>query len=72
MMRKNNTLLTIDLRNNPGYDENIHSRLVMKMSKNIHFLYQQYQSGAYTDEEFDGFLYRDRDVVYLRRISDAR
>ena len=51
-MRKNNTLLTIDLRNNPGYDENIHSRLVMKMSKNIHFLYQQYQSGAYTEEEF--------------------
>jgi hypothetical protein len=53
MMRKNNTLLTIDLRNNPGYDENIHSRLVMKMSKNIHFLYQQYQSGGYTDEEFE-------------------
>ena len=53
MMRKNNTLLTIDLRNNPGYDENIHSRLVMKMSKNIHFLYQQYQSGAYTEEEFE-------------------
>ena len=53
MMRKNNTLLTIDLRNNPGYDENIHSRLVMKMSKNIHFLYQQYQRGAYTEEEFE-------------------
>ena len=53
MMRKNNTLLTIDLRNNPGYDENIHSRLVMKMSKNIHFLYQQYQNGSYTEEEFE-------------------
>ena len=53
MMRKNNTLLTIDLRNNPGYDDNIHSRLVMKMSKNIHFLYQQYQNGAYTEEEFE-------------------
>ena len=53
MMRKNNTLLTVDLRNNPGYDENVHSRLVMKMSKNIHFLYQQYQNGAYTDEEFE-------------------
>ena len=53
MMRKNNTLLTIDLRNNPGYDENIHSRLVMKMSKNIHFLYQQFQNGSYTEEEFE-------------------
>ena len=53
MMRKNNTLLTIDLRNNPGYDDNIHSRLVMKMSKNIHFLYQQYQNGSYTEEEFE-------------------
>ena len=52
-MRKNNTLLTIDLRNNPGYDDNIHSRLVMKMSKNIHFLYQQYQNGSYTEEEFE-------------------
>ena len=53
MMRKNNTLLTLDLRNNPGYDENIHSRLVMKMSKNIHILYQQYQNGAFTEEEFE-------------------
>ena len=52
-MRKNNTLLTLDLRNNPGYDENIHSRLVMKMSKNIHILYQQYQEGAFTEEEFE-------------------
>ena len=52
-MRKNNTLLTLDLRNNPGYVENIHSRLVMKMSKNIHILYQQYQSGVFTEEEFE-------------------
>ena len=53
MMRKNNTLLTLDLRNNIGYDENIHSRLVMKMSKNIHILYQQYQNGIFTEEEFE-------------------
>ena len=53
MMRKNNTILTLDLRNNPGYVENIHSRLVMKMSKNIHILYQQYQGGAFTEEEFE-------------------
>ena len=51
-MRKNNTLLILDLRNNPGYDENINSRLVMKMSKNMHILYE-YQNGAFTEEEFE-------------------
>ena len=38
MMRKNNTLLTVDLRNNTGYDEFINPRIVMKMSKNIKYL----------------------------------
>ena len=37
MMRKNNTLLTVDLRNNTGYDEFINPRIVMKMSKNIKY-----------------------------------
>ena len=41
MMRKNLHILTIDLRGNPGYDNTIHSRLVMKMSKNIRYLYQR-------------------------------
>jgi centrosomal protein CEP78 len=53
MMRKNLYILTLDLRNNPGYDEYIHSRLVMKMSKNIHYLYQQHKKGECTGEEFE-------------------
>ena len=54
-MRKNLCLLTIDLRNNPGYDEFIHSRLVMKMSKNIRYLYQQYKKGEYSEEDFENY-----------------
>ena len=59
MMRKNNTLLTVDLRDNLGYDEFINPRIVMKMSKNIKYLYSQYQNGEYTEEEFEylkGFI----------------
>ena len=44
MLRRNMTLLNIDLRENPGYDENIKIRLVMKMSKNIHNLYIQFKN----------------------------
>ena len=53
MMRKNNILLTVDLRENPGYDEVIFQRMIMKMSKNIRYLYQQFQNGEYTEEEFE-------------------
>ena len=53
MMRKNNILLTVDLRENPGYDEVIYQRMIMKMSKNIRYLYQQFQNGEYTEEEFE-------------------
>ena len=53
MMRKNNILLTVDLRDNPGYDESIYQRMIMKMSKNIRFLYQQFQNGNYNEEEFE-------------------
>ena len=55
MLRQNVTLLNIDLRENPGYDENIHTRIVMKMSKNIRHLYQQYQEGVYSENEFENF-----------------
>ena len=55
MMRNNLSILTIDLRGNPGYDNYIHSRLVMKMSKNIRYLYQQYKKGEYSEEEFENF-----------------
>ena len=53
MMRKNNILLTVDLRENPGYDEVIYQRMIMKMSKNIRYLYQQFKNGEYTEEEFE-------------------
>ena len=53
MMRKNNILLTVDLRENPGYDEAIYQRMIMKMSKNIRYLYQQFQNGEYTEKEFE-------------------
>ena len=59
MMRKNSTLLTVDLRDNLGYDEFINPRIVMKMLKNIKILYSQYQEGEYTEEEFEylkGFI----------------
>ena len=52
-MRKNNILLTVDLRENPGYDEEIYQRMIMKMSKNIRYLYQQFQNGDYNEEEFE-------------------
>ena len=55
MMRNNLSILTIDLRGNPGYNNYIHSRLVMKMSKNIRYLYQQYKKGEYSEEEFESF-----------------
>ena len=47
MMRKNLSILTIDLRSNPGYDEDIHHRLVMIINKNIRYLFQQYKLGEY-------------------------
>ena len=53
MMRKNLSILTIDLRNNPGYDEDIHHRLVIKMSKNIRYLFQQFKMKEYTEDEFE-------------------
>jgi len=55
MMRKNLALLTIDLRGNPGYDDYLHSRLVMKMAKNMRYLYQQYKKGEFSEEEFENF-----------------
>ena len=54
-MRKNNTLLTVDLKENPGYDEEIHGRIVMKMAKNIKYLYQKYLNEDYNEEEFQNF-----------------
>ena len=55
MLRRNMTLLNIDLRNNPGYDDNIKTRLVMKMSKNIRNLYIQYKNKVFSEFEFENF-----------------
>ena len=55
MLRRNMTLLNIDLRENPGHDENIKTRLIMKMSKNIRNLYIQFKSKVYTEEEFQNY-----------------
>ena len=55
MMRKNNTLLTVDLKDNPGYDEGIHGRIVMKMAKNIKVLYNKYVNEEYNEEEFQNY-----------------
>lgn len=55
MLRRNMTLLNIDLRENPGYDENIKIRLIMKMSKNIHNLYNQFKNKVYTEREFQNY-----------------
>ena len=55
MLRRNMTLLNIDLRDNPGYDENIKIRLIMKMSKNIHNLYIQFKNKVYTESEFQNY-----------------
>ena len=52
MLRKNMGLLNIDLRHNPGYDDNVKKRLVMKMSKNIRYLSSQFKNGVYTEEEY--------------------
>ena len=52
MLRKNCTILMINLKDNPGYDLNIHARLVMKMANNIKVLYQQFRDRKFEIEEF--------------------
>ena len=56
MMRRNLTLLNVDLRGNPGYDENIKYRIVLKMAKNIRHLYNQFKKNIYTEIEFNNYL----------------
>jgi centrosomal protein CEP78 len=55
MLRRNTTLLNIDLRDNPGYDDNIKYRLVLKMSKNIKHLYNLFQKNVYSLDEYKRF-----------------
>ena len=73
MMRKNNTLLTDDLKENPGYDEKIHGRIVMKMTKNIKYLYQKYLNEDFNEQEFQNFktllLRKDNSKVVKKELE---
>lgn len=53
MLRRNMILLNINLRNNPGYDDNIHLRITTKMTKNIKNLYSQYKNNVYNAKELE-------------------
>jgi hypothetical protein len=55
MLRKNNSLLNVDLRNNPGYDEEINVRMIMKMSKNIKILNESFNEGEIDENVFNKF-----------------
>ena len=43
MLRRNMTLLNIDLSSNPGYSDNIQKRLIIKMAKNIKEEFENYK-----------------------------
>ena len=55
MLRRNMTLLNIDLKSNPGYNDNVQKRLIIKMSKNIKNLYNKYKNGEFSIEEFENY-----------------
>ena len=55
MLRKNMTLLNIDLKSNPGYNDNIQKRLIIKMSKNIKNLYIKYKNNEIDGNEFESY-----------------
>ena len=54
VLRKNLTVLNLDLRQNPGYTlhDNIHKRLVIKLSKNIKHLHNQHIEGIFNINEY--------------------
>ena len=55
MLRRNMTLLNIDLKSNPGYNENVQKRLIIKMSKNIKNLYLKFKNKEITREDFENY-----------------
>ena len=55
MLRRNMTLLNIDLSNNPGFSDNIQKRLIIKMAKNIKNLYIKYKKDEIDGEEFENY-----------------
>ena len=55
MLRRNMTLLNIDLKSNPGFNDNIQKRLIIKMSKNIKNLYLKYKNNEMSGEDFEKY-----------------
>ena len=55
MLRRNMTLLNIDLTSNKGYNDNIQKRLIIKMSKNIKKLYIKYKNNEIDEKEFEEY-----------------
>ena len=55
MLRRNMTLLNIDLSSNPGYNDNIQKRLIIKMSKNIKNLYIKFKKNEIDENEFESY-----------------
>ena len=55
MLRRNMTLLNIDLSSNKGYNDNIQKRLIIKMSKNIKNLYIKYKNNEIDEQEFEEY-----------------
>ena len=55
MLRRNMTLLNIDLSSNKGYNDNIQKRLIIKMSKNIKNLYIKYKKKEIDEQEFEEY-----------------
>ena len=55
MLRRNMTLLNIDLKSNPGYNENVQKRLIIKMSKNIKNLYSKFKNNEISEQDFENY-----------------
>ncbi len=54
-LRQNQTVLNLDLKNNPGFeaDESINKRLVIKLSNNLKNLQNKHLQGVYSNSEFE-------------------
>lgn len=54
ILRRNLTILNLDLRGNHGYklEENLHKRLVIKLAKNIKNLHKQYTEAVFDRDEY--------------------
>jgi len=59
-MRRNSTLLNLDIRENYGYNENIHKRILLKISRNVKMQFKNFNNfgiGFSKDNQYlKGFL----------------